>query len=166
MLNLALPSRASPAMFYSSSAPDEVIRWAAEDDSPLHNCFTWDTERAAREHNLFEARQLIKSVVVVYKEGDKPQPAYWNVSVRTSPDTTESTEEKGERYYQSAAVVAKNPVEYQAALAVMLRELSSAHKGLEQLRKIAPRGTKTKIDRATGQVKSAHDELEKLKPDD
>lgn len=142
----------------------EVVRWAAEPDSPLHGCFTWDTERAAREYHLQEARQLIRAVVVVTAPNEPPAPAFWNIAV-TVP-TEDEGETKTEHYYQSAEVVSQNPVEFQSALRLMLRELVSAEKGLAQLRRLAPRGTKTRIDRATGQVRSAQKELTEIAPGD
>lgn len=138
--------------------PAEVVRAAAEADSPLHGCFTWDTEKAAHEHHLFEARQLIRSVVIVKKEGEPPIPAFWNVSVGRTPANPDAAD----RYYQAAAVITRNPKEYESALKIMLRELASARKGLEQLRQLAPHGRKTVIGRAAGQVKSAHDTLADL----
>lgn len=142
-------------------ATQEVVRWAAEPDSPLHACFTWDNEKAAQEFRLEEARSLIRSVVVVKNDDDKPQPAFWNVAIATPrPDSDPVVEQ----YYQSAAVIQESPREFAAALRLMLRELAAAERGLEQLRLLAPRGTKMKIDRATGQVKSAQRELTDLVP--
>lgn len=142
----------------------EVVRWAAEPDSPIHDTLTWDDEKAAHEYRLQEVRQLIRSVVVVTDAETVPQPAYWNVSVAVpSPEPGEPTTEQ---YYQSSEVVARNPQEFDAALKVMLRELASAERGLEQLRRLAPRGTRTAITRATGQVKSAQLELTPLVPNE
>lgn len=132
----------------------EVVRWAAEPDSPIHNAFTWDNEKAAEAYRLDEARSLIKSVVIVREQGP-PQPAFWNVAVSVPSADAVTTE----HYYQSADVIAQNPKEFNSALTLMLRELASAQKGLEQLRLLAPRGTKTAISRATGQVKAAQTEL-------
>lgn len=132
----------------------EVVRWAAEPESPIHNAFTWDNEQAADAYRLAEARTLIRSVVVVKEQGP-PQPAFWNVAVTVPTANVVTTE----HYYQSADVIAKNPREFESALKLMLRELASAQLGLEQLRLLAPRGTKTAISRATGQVKAAQTEL-------
>lgn len=41
----------------------EIVRWAAEADSPIHKAFTWDTERAAAAYRLDEARDLVRAVV-------------------------------------------------------------------------------------------------------
>lgn len=139
----------------------EVVRWAAEPDSPIHDAFTWDNERAAEAYRLDEARSLIRSVVVVKEQGP-PQPAFWNVSV-TVLDADEATTE---HYYQSAEVLATSPAEFEAALKLMLRELASAERGLEQLRSLAPRGKKTAIVRAVGQVRSAQKELAYYDPKD
>jgi hypothetical protein len=141
----------------------EVVRWAAEETSPLHNWFTWDNEKAAAEFRLEEARFLIKSIVVITEKTVEPQPAYWNVAI-TRPATSE-TEEKVERYYQSAAVISKNPKEYASALTLMLRQMAGAQKGLEQLRSLAPRRDKLAVDRATKHVESAQQVLTDLLPE-
>lgn len=137
----------------------DVLKWAAEPDSPIHSCFTWDTEKAAHEYNLHEARQLIKAVVIVKEESDSTEPAFWNIAI-SIPASEENEPPTEERYYQAAAVVAQNPKEYEAALRVVLRELTSAQRGLEKLRSLAPRGKKTKVDRAAAFVGSAHEALQ------
>ncbi len=137
----------------------EVVRWAADPTSPLHSCFTWDNERAAQAYRLDEARSLIRMVVVIRDETGPPEPAFWNVSVNTTVDGPDG---KGERYYQASHVLETSPVEFAAALQGMLRELSSAQNGLAQLRRIAPRGRKMLVGRASKNVEAAHQALEQL----
>lgn len=47
--------------------PQIVIDDARDGDSPLHDCFTWDIEKAAYKQLLHEARQLIRSVKIEFK---------------------------------------------------------------------------------------------------
>lgn len=65
--------------------PDDVLADAANPNSPLHPSFDWDDTEAARNWRLNQARQLVASVVVVYRrsEGAEPQTVRAFVSVRT-----------------------------------------------------------------------------------
>jgi hypothetical protein len=50
--------------------PQEVVEAARARASPLHDCFEWDDSRAAHEHRLNQARQLIREIDVVFDEHD------------------------------------------------------------------------------------------------
>lgn len=136
-----------------------VLEWAAEDDCPIHRCFTWDNEKAAEQFRLSEARMLIKSVVVVNPDTETEAPAFWNVSIKTSAAKHASQDD---RYYQSASVIASSPREFQAALNGMVSELTSARKGIEDLVALAPRGDKRGVREASRHMRSATDALEDL----
>lgn len=135
---------------------ENVLENASSLESPIHGVFTWDDAKAAHEHRMQEARLFIRSVVVVQKSDDVPQPAYWNIQISTQSKTEG---EESERYYQASSVIASSPVEYASALNGMLRELVSAQTGLEKLRHLAPRGKKMKVDRASKLLESAHEAL-------
>lgn len=44
--------------------PEDVVKAAEDEDSPLHGCFTWDNDAAAHQFRLVEARRLIRTVKV------------------------------------------------------------------------------------------------------
>jgi hypothetical protein len=46
---------------------DIVLADASSPDSPLHPEFEWDDEKAGKEYRLDQARQLIRSVIYVYR---------------------------------------------------------------------------------------------------
>lgn len=46
--------------------PDMVVADAESADSPLHELFEWDDEKAAAQHRLYQARELIRSITVVF----------------------------------------------------------------------------------------------------
>jgi hypothetical protein len=48
--------------------PRIVIDDAKDPDSPLHECFEWDKEKAAESYWLIQARQLIRSVRLTVTE--------------------------------------------------------------------------------------------------
>jgi hypothetical protein len=44
-----------------------VVQAARDEESPLHDFFTWDDAAAAAEHRIAQARALIRSVRVVFR---------------------------------------------------------------------------------------------------
>lgn len=52
--------------------PEDVVQDARNPNSPLHSFFEWDDTAAAEQHRLQQARGLIKAVVAVYVQPDKP----------------------------------------------------------------------------------------------
>lgn len=62
--------------------PEVVVHEAADEDSPLHECFTWDDTEAAHQYRIWQARQLIRVVVHMIPQSTTPQ----RVFVSLSPD--------------------------------------------------------------------------------
>jgi hypothetical protein len=58
--------------------PEDVVEAASEVSSPIHNNFEWDDTKAAHEHRIWQARQLITYKFKV--EGETKQQFY-NVKV-------------------------------------------------------------------------------------
>lgn len=52
--------------------PEDVVKDARNDNSPLHSFFEWDDGEAAEKFRLQQARGLIRAVVAVYVSDDKP----------------------------------------------------------------------------------------------
>lgn len=52
--------------------PEDVIKDARRNNSPLHSFFQWDDGKAAEQFRLSQARGLIRSVVAIYVQADKP----------------------------------------------------------------------------------------------
>lgn len=48
--------------------PEDVVEDARDPNSPLHDYFEWDTEKAAIELWKREARQIINSIIIVQKQ--------------------------------------------------------------------------------------------------
>jgi hypothetical protein len=55
--------------------PGDVLAAAKSNHHPLHKKFCWDDTKAAQEYRLWQARELIMSVRVVY-EADEHQIPY------------------------------------------------------------------------------------------
>jgi hypothetical protein len=47
--------------------PHRVVEDATPKDSPLHTLFEWDNKSAANNYRVIQARQVIRSVAVVYE---------------------------------------------------------------------------------------------------
>lgn len=52
--------------------PEDVVKDAQRNNSPLHRFFEWNDSKAAHAHRLAQARGLIRAVVAIYKSDDKP----------------------------------------------------------------------------------------------
>ena len=61
--------------------PIDVIEYAKDENTALHNCFEWDDSKAAHEHRLWQARQVIRVHVTVLPGSNDPVRAY--VSLKT-----------------------------------------------------------------------------------
>jgi hypothetical protein len=48
--------------------PEMVVEDAKDPDSPLHGYFTWNVKKAAYDHWLYQARALIRSVTIVFRD--------------------------------------------------------------------------------------------------
>jgi len=64
--------------------PERVVRAARNPKSPLHACFEWDDQEAARKYRLYQARNLILSVRVKHEEEPEQEPL--RVFVRDEDD--------------------------------------------------------------------------------
>jgi hypothetical protein len=51
--------------------PLRVVQEAADDRSPLHQCFEWDDSKAGHEHRIDQARRIIRSVRVEIKTDER-----------------------------------------------------------------------------------------------
>lgn len=69
--------------FRGELTPEDILDDAKHDNSPLHSFFEWDDSTAAQQHRLAQARGLIRSVVAIYVQPDKPavrQKAYVHIA--------------------------------------------------------------------------------------
>lgn len=56
---------------YGALTPPNTVAAARPEDAPLHPRFTWDDSVAGERWREVEARELIRSVLVTYKETDR-----------------------------------------------------------------------------------------------
>jgi hypothetical protein len=55
---------------YGALTPGNLVHAATPEEHPLHNRFEWDNERAGHQYRLAQAREIIRSVRVVFPTGD------------------------------------------------------------------------------------------------
>lgn len=60
--------------------PEAVVDFASSEDTALHSRFEWDDAKASQEYRIWQARQLIKIVVLVEKSSDTEISAYVSLS--------------------------------------------------------------------------------------
>lgn len=74
--------------------PEDVLSDAKHNNSPLHSFFEWDDTAAAQQHRLQQARGLIRAVVAIYVQDDKPavrQKAYVHINEPAAPHYREAS---------------------------------------------------------------------------
>jgi len=62
--------------------PREVVKEAEKKSSPLNDYFDWNNSSAGEKYRLYQARNLINSIVVVvkYEDGEKEYKDFVNVN--------------------------------------------------------------------------------------
>jgi len=56
--------------------PPSVVEVAADPENILHGCFQWDDTKAAQEYRLWQARQLISTIVTILPNTREPVRMY------------------------------------------------------------------------------------------
>lgn len=99
-----------------SYTPEEIVEKANDPDSELHKCFEWDDTIAAHKYRLTQAREIVRSLVVVKDKTDeqKNPPIISRAIV--------STNENNNRY-EKVTVAVRNEENYERLCNAALREL-------------------------------------------
>src|SRR5215471_4327880 len=108
--------------------PEDVVEQATPEDSPLHNKFTWDNAKAGHAFRLWEARQLIKTVVELAPVGSDQRP----VSVFTSISL-----KRGQTGYRETSVVLANDTMRAQLLQHAFDDLVRLEERYQHLRELA-----------------------------
>lgn len=80
--------------FKGELTPQDVLDDARHDNSPLHSFFEWNDGAAAEAYRLQQARGLIRAVVAVYVQDDKPAVrarAYVHINEPSAPHYREAS---------------------------------------------------------------------------
>lgn len=106
--------------------PDDVVEAARDKRSPLHSCFEWDVKKAAMQHWLDTARELIREVRVVIN--------HETVSIRVPRFVEDPSKAPGAQGYVDITKVRTASDE---AREVLVREFTHAAGALRRAREIA-----------------------------
>lgn len=92
--------------------PAEVVAYARDDGTALHSYFEWDDSVAAAHHRMWQARKLIRAVVVIEEQTERHIKPLWSLS----PDRKEGG-------YRSIEAIVKNQTHHEAMINMALKEL-------------------------------------------
>lgn len=111
-------------------SPKAVVDAARDEESPLHDSFTWDDTEAAENYRLWQARKLIRVTVERVQVGEETRSV--NVWVSLTPDR----EVEGGGYREVVAVM-KNKGRREQLLADALSELERVRVKYADLEELA-----------------------------
>jgi hypothetical protein len=106
---------------YGTLADRHVVTAAREPSHPLHSRFEWDDSAAGEAYRLHQARELIRSVRIAYREADESGPAK---SVRAFV----SVPSKDGYAYDPAEEVREDPFRSELVLRAMEREWKALYR--------------------------------------
>ena len=107
---------------YGRLTPSLTVKVAKHPDSILHTRFEWDDSKAAHEHRLWQARQLISTNVIRVPVTDKLVRAYIHVPAKD-----------GEGDYLPVQAIVHQPDKLQLARDAALRALGAAEENVAEL---------------------------------
>lgn len=126
--------------------PSEIVEAAEEPDSPLHDHFEWDDNKAAHGYRLWQGRQLTNHLLVKIEEVKMPVKAFHSVPIQQEDGTTE-------RAYVSFRRVAEEEPFREAVLQRALAEGKHWRDRYAEVKELA--GIFTDVDRAVEKYKAA-----------
>lgn len=97
--------------------PEQVVDRAKDTGSELHKCFDWDDTSAAEKYRLYQARNVIRSLIVVKRdvEEEASEPIQFRVMMKN-----ETNRDSG---YKQTVVMVRDEDEYKKLLDQAYREL-------------------------------------------
>lgn len=110
----------------NEATPANVLALAMDENTELHKCFEWDDSAAAQKYRLGQARDIIRSFVIV-REDKKDEP------IRAFQITTQTN------VYQPTRLFLQQPDEYSELLKRAKAELAAfkqRYKMLSELEEI------------------------------
>lgn len=106
--------------------PRELLFEATPMNSPLHDEFEWDNNRAATEYRIYQARNIINSLTInISSEQKEPVRAFFNI---TKPNAS----------YTSTKIIIQDQDSRQRLLNQALSELLEFQRKYQTLQELAP----------------------------
>ena len=106
--------------------PENVVAFARNPGTALHNRFTWDNSEAAEKYRVWEARQLIAATVTVIAEDRPAYRAYVSLSSDRANDGG----------YRPISVIVRNKRMYEEMLSDALKDLERLQEKYEHLKEL------------------------------
>ena len=109
-------------------SPQEIVEKARDEMTELHKCFEWDDEIAAEKYRVYEARQLVRHLVIEEpepEEGEKEKPP-----VRYFLQTVNGTG------YKPTETIYRNRDEYMDLLETAKAELKAFQRKYSRLKEL------------------------------
>ena len=110
--------------------PSKIVEMASDENHPLHDQFEWDDDKAAYSYRLFQARQMIVKVKIVYK--DNPVQAFHNIKVVEDDGT------RSQAYYQIEVILGQEDKKLQLLknAAKEIKYWQSKYENISELSKV------------------------------
>jgi hypothetical protein len=108
--------------------PKHVVAFARDPKSALHGHFQWDDGKAAHQHRLWQARQLIDSFEIVREGSTKPTPVFVSL---------ESDRASGRGYREMSKILTSEELTAQM-LASALKDLNVLKERYQSLTELTP----------------------------
>lgn len=107
--------------------PTLVVKEAEPEDNPLHKYFEWNNDIAGHKHRLWQARMLIRTVVIESIDNEqKKEHVFWH---------TKNIE--GEPLYQTKEVLFQEPDKLETALSLAKERVAGASRAVNELLEIS-----------------------------
>lgn len=111
--------------------PDRLVELASSPAHPLHGCFEWNDGEAGHKYRLWQARKLIRRVVITTPAGSTT-PKYVSVQMHEGND----------RRYEPIERVVRDSDKFDFAIGQCLSKVKELAKTIEALNEYAENNTK------------------------
>lgn len=119
---------------FGGVTPAAVVQDAKPDAAPLHPCFEWDDSLAAEKHRDWQARYLLRSIVVVMKRDEDSEEGEQPRTIRAFIPVIADGEEA--KSYRPINVVMADPCLKAQALQAARAELASFRRKYSDLEEL------------------------------
>lgn len=112
--------------------PRAVVQAARDPNNPLHPLFNWNDEDAAEQHRIAQARLMIRSLIVTYKEREVHA---FHLAIQPAANVPDK------RVYVSVEQVAADTLAWRTAVYNWASKVGLARRALSSLTVAAPAGS-------------------------
>jgi len=145
--------------------PPAIVEAARNEISPLNGAITWNLKAAAYQHQLHEARLLVRAIIRTDEATGEQTCAFVHVAFTPRGEEGQENGITSLSYYQSAEVIPGHPDEYQAAIQQAQGRLNSAERSLQEMLGLARKRKDIRvIGRAVRNVGEAVTAIQTLLP--